>query len=28
LTGFTGGELWLLESADRRGYEISDSEKL
>ena len=28
LTGSTGGELWLLESADRRGYEISDSEKL
>jgi Tfp pilus assembly protein FimT len=22
------GELWLLESADRRGYEISDSNKL
>jgi Tfp pilus assembly protein FimT len=22
------GELWLLESADRRGYEISDSDKL
>ena len=28
LTGSTGGELLLLESADRRGYEISDSEKL
>ena len=28
LTGSTGGELWLLESADRRGYEISDSDKL
>jgi type II secretion system protein H len=28
LTGSGGGELWLLESADRRGYEISDSEKL
>jgi type II secretion system protein H len=27
LTGSTGGELWLLESADRRGYEISDSDK-
>jgi type II secretory pathway pseudopilin PulG len=28
LTGSDGGELWLLESADRRGYEISDSDKL
>jgi len=28
LTGSGGGELWLLESADRRGYEISDSDKL
>jgi len=28
LTGSAGGELWLLESADRRGYEISDSDKL
>jgi type II secretion system protein H len=28
LTGSSGGELWLLESADRRGYEISDSDKL
>ena len=28
LTGSGGFELWLLESADRRGYEISDSDKL
>jgi type II secretory pathway pseudopilin PulG len=28
LTGSNGDELWLLESADRRGYEISDSDKL
>jgi Tfp pilus assembly protein FimT len=28
LTGSDGIELWLLESADRRGYEISDSDKL
>jgi type II secretion system protein H len=28
LTGAEGAELWLLESADRRGYEISDSDKL
>jgi type II secretion system protein H len=28
LTGSGGSELWLLESADRRGYEISDSDKL
>ena len=28
LTGSGGGALWLLESADRRGYEISDSDKL
>lgn len=28
LTGSDGSELWLLESADRRGYEISDSDKL
>ena len=28
LTGSTGAALWLLESADRRGYEISDSDKL
>jgi prepilin-type N-terminal cleavage/methylation domain-containing protein len=28
LTGATGVELWMLESADRRGYEISDSDKL
>jgi type II secretion system protein H len=28
LTGSGGDALWLLESADRRGYEISDSEKL
>lgn len=28
LTGPTGDALWLLESADRRGYEISDSDKL
>ncbi|HEX3890042.1 MAG TPA: GspH/FimT family pseudopilin [Verrucomicrobiae bacterium] len=28
LTGSTGNELWLLESADRRGYEISNSDKL
>jgi prepilin-type N-terminal cleavage/methylation domain-containing protein len=28
LTGYNGGALWLLESADRRGYEISDSDKL
>ncbi len=28
LTGSTGVALWLLESADRRGYEISYSEKL
>jgi hypothetical protein len=28
LSGSTGVALWLLESADRRGYEISNSEKL
>jgi len=28
LTGSGGGALWLLESADRTGYEISDSDKL
>jgi Tfp pilus assembly protein FimT len=28
LTGSDGIELWLLESADRRGYEISDSDTL
>jgi prepilin-type N-terminal cleavage/methylation domain-containing protein len=28
LSGSTGAALWLLESADRRGYEISNSEKL
>jgi len=28
LSGTDGSELWLLESADRRGYEISDSDKL
>jgi prepilin-type N-terminal cleavage/methylation domain-containing protein len=28
LTGAGGGALWLLESADRTGYEISDSDKL
>ena len=28
LTGVGGGALWLLESADRTGYEISDSDKL
>jgi type II secretion system protein H len=28
LSGPTGDALWLLESADRRGYEISDSDKL
>jgi prepilin-type N-terminal cleavage/methylation domain-containing protein len=28
LAGSGGGELWLLESVDRRGYEISDSDKL
>ncbi|HUZ07190.1 MAG TPA: GspH/FimT family protein, partial [Candidatus Paceibacterota bacterium] len=28
LTGTDGSKLWLLESADRRGYEISDSDKL
>jgi type II secretory pathway pseudopilin PulG len=28
LKGSAGGALWLLESADRRGYEISDSDKL
>ena len=28
LTGAAGVELWMLESADRRGYEISDSDKL
>jgi type II secretion system protein H len=27
LTGTDGSELWLLESADRRGYEISDTQK-
>jgi type II secretion system protein H len=28
MTSSDGSELWLIESADRRGYEISDSEKL
>ena len=28
LTGASGGALWLLESADRRGYEVSDTDKL
>jgi Tfp pilus assembly protein FimT len=28
LTGSGGGALWLLQSADRTGYEISDSDKL
>lgn len=28
LTGSGGSALWLLESADRTGYEISDSDKL
>ena len=28
LKSSTGDERWLLESADRRGYEISDSNKL
>ena len=28
LTGAGGSALWLLESADRTGYEISDSDKL
>jgi Tfp pilus assembly protein FimT len=28
LKGSGGDSLWLLESADRRGYEISDSDKL
>jgi len=28
LSGTDGSVLWLLESADRRGYEISDSDKL
>jgi Tfp pilus assembly protein FimT len=28
LTGSGGEARWLLESADRRGYEISDSDKL
>ena len=28
LTGSGGDAIWLLESADRRGYEISDSDKL
>lgn len=28
LSGTDGAELWLLESADRRGYEISDTDKL
>ena len=27
LKSSTGDELWLLESADRTGYEISDSDK-
>ena len=28
LTGVGGGAIWLLESADRTGYEISDNDKL